>query len=220
LIAVLPNGKRFTNEGDSYPAFIKDLFKNTQKGDLARCWLICDHKFIRRYGLGAVKPFPISMQPWIDNGYLKQANSIESLAKICQIEMTTFKNTIVNYNSDAHKGVDREFGRGTTPYQKAQGDHEQKPNPCIAPIEKGPFYAVEIVPGSLGTFAGLITDNNACVLDKNTHLPIQGLYAVGNDMNSIMGGQYPSGGITLGPAMTFGYIAANHLVKQAHTTKA
>lgn len=220
LIAVLPNGKRFTNEGDSYPAFIKDLFKNTQKGDLARCWLICDHKFIRRYGLGAVKPFPISMQPWIDNGYLKQANSIESLAKICQIEMTTFKNTIVNYNADAHKGVDREFGRGTTPYQKAQGDHEQKPNPCIAPIEKGPFYAVEIVPGSLGTFAGLITDNNACVLDKNTHLPIQGLYAVGNDMNSIMGGQYPSGGITLGPAMTFGYIAANHLVKQAHTTKA
>ncbi|MHA3117418.1 FAD-dependent oxidoreductase [Acinetobacter sp. ANC 4635] len=220
LIAVLPTGKRFTNEGDSYPAFIKDLFKNTQKGDLARCWLICDHKFIRRYGLGAVKPFPISMQPWIDNSYLKKADSIESLAKICQIDVTTFKNTIVNYNLDAYQGVDREFGRGTTPYQKAQGDSEQKPNPCIAPIEKGPFYAVEIVPGSLGTFAGLITDNDACVLDKNTHLPIQGLYAVGNDMNSIMGGQYPSGGITLGPAMTFGYIAANHLVKQAHTTKA
>ncbi|NNG99855.1 FAD-dependent oxidoreductase [Acinetobacter sp. ANC 5414] len=216
LIAVLPSGKRFTNEGDSYPAFIKDLFKYTEEGALARCWLICDHKFIRRYGLGAVKPFPISMQPWIDNGYLRQANSLDVLAQKCGINVTNFVDTVANYNSHAVKGEDPEFHRGSTPYQKAQGDAIQQPNPCIAPIQKGPFYAVQIVPGSLGTFAGLITDNNACVVDRNTQLPIKGLYAVGNDMNSIMGGQYPSGGITLGPAMTFGYIAAHHLAKQAN----
>lgn len=219
LIAVLKNGKRFTNEGESYPLFIKDLFKHTAKDDLARCWLICDHKFIRRYGLGAVKPFPISMQPWIDNGYLKQAQSLQELAQQCGLNAVQFKNTVEHYNIYAQQGQDPDFKRGSTPYQKAQGDADHRPNPCVAAIEKGPFYAVEIVPGSLGTFAGLVTDHNSRVLHQQSHLPITGLYAVGNDMNSIMGGQYPSGGITLGPAMTFGYIAANHLVKQARLSK-
>ena len=219
LIAVVKNGKRFTNEGESYPLFMNDLFKNTANGDLARCWLICDHKFIRRYGLGAVKPFPISMQPWIENGYLKRANSINELAKQCGIDGLQLENTLKQYNVHAKQGIDPEFKRGTTPYQKAQGDSDHQPNPCIASIEKAPFYALEIVPGSLGTFAGLITDINACVLDKSTNLPILGLYAVGNDMNSIMGGKYPSGGITLGPAMTFGYIVANNLVTQASQAK-
>ncbi|WP_173912889.1 FAD-dependent oxidoreductase [Acinetobacter sp. Marseille-Q1618] len=219
LIAVLKNGKRFTNEGESYPLFIKDLFRHTAKGDLARCWLICDHKFIRRYGLGAVKPFPISMQPWIENGYLKQAYSLQELAQQCGLDAVQFKDTVTHYNIHAQQGQDPDFQRGSTPYQKAQGDADHQPNPCVAPIEKGPFYAVEIVPGSLGTFAGLVTDDDARVLDQQHHLPITGLYAVGNDMNSIMGGQYPSGGITLGPAMTFGYIAANHLVKQARLSK-
>lgn len=215
LIAVLKNGKRFTNEGDSYPVFVKDMFKNTAKGELARCWLICDHKFIRRYGLGAVKPFPISMQPWLDNGYLKSANSIEALAEQCGIQAQVFKDTVTRYNSYAKNGMDPEFHRGTTPYQKAQGDADHQPNPCIAPVAQAPFYAIEIVPGSLGTFAGLHTDTESRVLDKNTQQPIQGLYAVGNDMNSIMGGQYPSGGITLGPAMTFGFIAGQHLGQYA-----
>lgn len=215
LIAVLPNGKRFTNEGDSYPAFIKDLFKHTAEGNLARCWLICDHKFIRRYGLGAVKPFPISMRPWIENGYLKQADSLENLAQKCGIDTVSFVNTVTNYNLHAVNGEDPEFHRGSTPYQKAQGDTKQQPNPCIAPIQAGPFYAVQIVPGSLGTFAGLETDCEARVLSQDTHLPIQGLYAVGNDMNSIMGGQYPSGGITLGPAMTFGFIVGQQLGREA-----
>lgn len=215
LIAVMPNGKRFSNEGDSYPTFVKDLLAHTPQGALARCWLICDHKFIRRYGLGAVKPFPISMQPWIDNGYLKTAKSIGELAVMCNIHSEQFEKTIQQYNQHARRGNDPAFGRGTTPYQKAQGDAIQSPNPCVAPIEKGPFYAVEIVPGSLGSFSGLITNDDACVLDKVTQQPITGLYAVGNDMTSIMGGHYPSGGITLGPAMTFGYIAANHIIKKA-----
>lgn len=221
LIAVLKNGQRFTNEGESYPLFIKDLLKNTQKGELAHCWLICDHKFIRRYGLGAVKPFPISMKPWLENGYLKRSEHLKDLAKQCGIDAEAFEKSVSSYNIHAKQGLDPEFNRGTTPYQKAQGDADHRPNSCIAAIEHGPFYAVKVVPGSLGTFAGLITDNDARVLDQATHLPINGLYAVGNDMNSIMGGQYPSGGITLGPAMTFGYLAAQDLVqksKSASTT--
>jgi len=91
-----------------------------------------------------------------------------------------------------------------------QGDPAHSPNPCVAPIDHGPFYAVKVVPGSLGTFAGLHTDAAARVLDRDG-APIPGLYACGNDMTSVMGGRYPSGGITLGPAMTFGYIAGRHL---------
>jgi len=218
LIAVLKNGRRFTNEGDSYPAFIKDLFKSTNKGGQAHCWLICDHQFIRRYGLGAVKPFPISMQSWLDNGYLKSGKTLHELAMACGIDALQFQKTVQSYNQHAAQGQDPEFHRGSTPYQKAQGDAEHQPNPCIAPIEHGPFYAVEVMPGSLGTFAGLITNEHGNVLNKQTGQPIRGLYAAGNDLNSIMGGQYPSGGITLGPAMTFGYIAAKQIAQQARAS--
>ena len=97
-------------------------------------------------------------------------------------------------------------GRGSTAYNRYQGDPRNRPNPCVAPIERGPFYAVKVVPGSFGTFAGLETDASARVLDRDG-APIPGLYAAGTDMASVMGGHYPAGGINLGPAMTFGYIA-------------
>jgi predicted oxidoreductase len=112
------------------------------------------------------------------------------------------------YNRHARHGEDPAFGRGTTPYNRVQGEPQQQPNPCVAPIERGPFYAVRIVPGSLGTFAGLRTDAAARVLDAAGDA-IPGLWAAGNDMSSVLGGHYPSGGITLGPAMTFGFIAAH-----------
>jgi predicted oxidoreductase len=102
------------------------------------------------------------------------------------------------------------FGRGATPYNRLHGDARQQPNPCVAPLENGPFFAVKVVPGSFGTFAGLKTDSVARVLDQ-TGIPIAGLYAAGTDMASVMGGHYPAGGINLGPAMTFGYIAGRHL---------
>ena len=109
----------------------------------------------------------------------------------------------------ARKGEDPAFGRGSTSYNRLQGDPGNKPNPCVAPIERGPFYAVKVVPGSFGTFAGLKTDDSARVLDGDD-VPIPGLYAAGTDMASVMGGHYPAGGINLGPAMTFGYIAGRH----------
>ena len=106
---------------------------------------------------------------------------------------------------------DPAFGRGGTPYERVQGDAARgvAGNPNVAPIEHGPFYAVKLLPGSLGTFAGLRTDASARVLAADG-VPIAGLYACGADMASVMGGRYPSGGITLGPAMTFGYIAGQH----------
>ena len=118
------------------------------------------------------------------------------------------------FNSMAKAGVDEDFAKGQTPYNRIQGDAALAQatgmaNPCMAPIQQGPFYAVRVVAGSLGTFAGLRANASAQVLDAQDQ-PIAGLYAGGNDMNSLMGGNYPSGGITLGPAMSFGYIAAHH----------
>ena len=122
--------------------------------------------------------------------------------------------TVQRYNQLSAKGKDDDFAKGDTPYNRMQGDLESVQamglaNPCMAPLQHGPFYAVKVVAGSLGTFAGLLVNENAQVLDAQGQA-IAGLYAGGNDMRSMMGGNYPSGGITLGPAMTFGFIAAQH----------
>jgi succinate dehydrogenase/fumarate reductase flavoprotein subunit len=174
-----------------------------------RAWLICDHRFIRRYGLGHVRPAPLPLGPALRSGYLRRGRTPAALAAACGIEPTAFERTLAEHNAAARDGLDPAFDRGGTPYNRMQGDASHPgPNPCVAPIEQAPFYAVEILPGSLGTFAGLRTDAHARVLSPD-RTPIAGLWAVGNDQASVMGGCYPSGGITLGPGMTFGFLAAH-----------
>lgn len=213
IIAVRMDGRRFTSEANPYHRFINDLIAATPEGEPVRCWLVCDHRFIRRYGLGAVKPAPFPLHHWVKKGYLKQASSWEQLAKQCGVAVEQLEQTVANYNLHAKAGQDPEFHKGHNLYQRVAGDAKNKPHPSLAPLLQAPFYAVEVVPGSLGTFAGLITNEDAQVLDQHKE-PIPGLYAVGNDMNSIMRGHYPSGGITLGPAMTFGYQAAQHIAEK------
>ncbi|MFZ1910411.1 MAG: FAD-binding protein, partial [Burkholderiales bacterium] len=115
--------------------------------------------------------------------------------------------TVERYNEDARRGVDSAFGLGGDAYQRFLGDARNSPNPCMRPIESAPYFAIRITPSDLGTSAGLLTDGEARVLDAGGR-PLPGLYACGNDMNSIMDGAYPGPGITLGPALVFGYIAA------------
>jgi predicted oxidoreductase len=144
---------------------------------------------------------------------------LQGLARVAGIESAALQATVARYNRMARDGHDADFAKGDTPYNRVQGDAawanaRALPNPCMAPLEQGPFYAVRVVPGSLGTFAGLKVNVAAQVLDASGQ-PIPGLYAGGNDMNSLMGGRYPSGGITLGPAMTFGFIAGHHAADAA-----
>lgn len=218
LIAVTSEGFRFANEADSYYDFMQALLAATPAGKKPEAWLICDHHFIRYYGLGAVKPAPMPLRPWLSNGYLKRGFSTAELAAHCGIDATTLQATIQKYNAQALQGKDPDFGKGETAYNRIQGDAIRVSarglrNPCMAPIEHGPFYAVQVVAGSLGTFAGLRVNEHAQVINPQG-LAIPGLYAGGNDMNSMMGGYYPAGGITLGPAMTFGFIAAHHAAKR------
>ena len=217
LIAVTRLGQRFANEADSYHDVLQSLIQALPAGEPVQAWLVCDHRFIRRWGLGAVKPAPMPLGQWLANGYLQRGASLQELAERCGIQPDTLQATVARYNTMAHTGSDAEFGKGETPYNRIQGDAAHPgPNPCMAPLQQGPFYAVRVVAGSLGTFAGLRCNEHAQVLNAQGQA-VHGLYAGGNDMNSIMGGHYPSGGITLGPAMTFGYIAAHHAAAQPLT---
>jgi succinate dehydrogenase/fumarate reductase flavoprotein subunit len=210
LIAVTRFGQRFTNEADSYHDFMQGLLRALPAGEEVQAWLIADHRFIRRWGLGAVKPAPVSFHGMLTNGYLKRGQTLNELALNCGIDPVNLQSTVQRFNTMADIGYDAEFGKGQTPYNRIQGDATHTgPNPCMAPVVDGPFYAVRVVAGSLGTFAGLRCNEHAQVLNQEGEA-IQGLYAGGNDLSSVMGGNYPSGGITLGPAMTFGYLAAHH----------
>ena len=214
LIAVTAQGLRFANEANSYYDFMQALLAITSADHKPEAWLVCDHAFICYYGLGAVKPAPMPLGPWLQNGYLKRGHSLHELAQACGLHAQALQATVERYNAQAQEGKDLDFGKGETPYNRIQGDAlranaQGLRNPCMGPIERGPFYAVKVVMGSLGTFAGLRVNDHAQVLDAQGQ-PITGLYAGGNDLNSMMGGHYPAGGITLGPAMTFGFMAAHH----------
>jgi succinate dehydrogenase/fumarate reductase flavoprotein subunit len=213
VIAVTPKGRRFTNEALSYHDFIQDLVKACKGSPEVTCWLICDHEHLREYGLGAVAPFPLPIGKHLKSGYLKRANSLQELAKTMGVPSAALLEEVETFNRDASSGVDSKFAKGSTAYNRYQGDSLVKPNPCMAPIRKGPFYALKIVVGEIGTFAGLLTDESCQVLTKDRK-PVKGLYAVGNDAASIMGGNYPGAGITLGPALTFGYVAGQALANQ------
>jgi succinate dehydrogenase/fumarate reductase flavoprotein subunit len=219
LIAVDASGRRFADEAGNYHSFMRGLFATRRQpaapDQALQAWLICDHRFQRRYGLGHSKPWPLPLAPWLMNGYLQRADSLVGLARRCGFDAAGFEATVAAYNHHAAQGQDPAFGRGSVPYDRMQGDAEHTgPNPCVAPIVQSPYYAVRIVPGSLGTFAGLVVDEHARVLDAQGRT-ILGLYAAGNDMTSVMAGEYPSGGITLGPALTFGYVLAHHAAGRA-----
>ncbi|WP_311883514.1 MULTISPECIES: FAD-dependent oxidoreductase [unclassified Pseudomonas] len=210
IIGVLSNGQRFVNEANGYYDYVSAMVAAAPEGEEVASWLICTHAFQRRYGLGISRPFPLPVSEFIRSGYLKTGNTVEELALACGIDPSGLRQTVDNYNRHACHGEDPLFGRGATPYNRKQGDPANLPNPCVAPIDTGPLYAVKVQPGCFGTFAGLKVNPHAQVLDAREQ-PIVGLYAAGGDMASIMGGHYPAGGINLGPALTFGYIAARHI---------
>ncbi len=209
IIGVLKTGRRFCNEGNGYHDYVTAMLDATPEGQTAESWLVCTRAFQRSYGLGLSRPRPLPVGPFVRSGYLKQGKTLRDLALACGIDPDGLEHTVRDYNIHAMRGEDPAFGRGTTPYNRLQGDPTQTPNPCIAPLDPGPFLAVRVVPGSFGTFAGLKTNEHAQVLTRGGTV-IEGLYAAGADMASVMGGYYPAGGINLGPAMTFGYIAGKH----------
>ena len=221
IIGVLKNGQRFTNESNSYHDVGAALIRACAGQKETAMWLVCDKATIGKYGLGYAKPAPMPLGGLVRNGYLVKGDTLAELANNAGIDAAGLMQTVRDYNVGAFKGEDPAFGRGTTAFNRYLADPENKPNPCVAPIgetaKEGPFYALKVIMGDLGTFDGIKTSVVGEVL-KRDGTPIEGLYAAGNDRASVMGGNYPGAGITHGPNMTFGFVTANHIADKAGAT--
>ncbi len=205
-------GERYLNEAASYHIVGQQMARRAaEHGDANPTWFVFDHKYRHNYPVGPLYPImPDWMQRGEVRGILKKGRTIEELAANMGVPVDTLASTVSRFNENAVKGEDPDFHRGEAAYDKMYGDPRVGPNPCLAPLTKGPFYAMPIYPGDIGTNGGLLTDDKARVLDAKGK-PISGLYAVGNNAASAMGESYPGAGVTIGPAMTFGYIAARHM---------
>jgi succinate dehydrogenase/fumarate reductase flavoprotein subunit len=207
LVAVGAPGRRFTDEAVSYHEFTRAMYRTAN----VPAWLVCDRRFVWKYGLGMIRPMTPRLAPYVASGYLRRADTVEALADAIGVAAAGLADTVRRHNEFARAGIDTDFGKGANAYDRGNGDPAHRPNPCLGPIERAPFYAVRVEPTPLATSLGLRTDANARVCDAAGN-PIAGLYAVGNDMQSPMGGEYPGAGAQLGPGMTFGYLAALHAV--------
>jgi len=202
-ISVDRRGRRFVNQSKSYHVYIPALIEACRDTAMIEAWIVCDHPAIRRFGLSALGPAPMPMRAFLSLGYIKRANSPRAPGACFGIDADELDRTLRVFNASARHGQDPQFQRGDEAADNV-------PNPCVAPLQPPPFYAVRIVAGELGTFAGIATNAHAQVIDGDG-AALAGLHAVGNDAASVMGGTYPGAGITIGPAMTFGYIAVRHL---------
>ncbi|WP_063048948.1 3-oxosteroid 1-dehydrogenase [Nocardia arthritidis] len=204
-------GERFVNESAPYVNVVHKMYEQEATGvGHIPAYFIMDQRFRDRYlflGNFPKRPLP---RKYADAGIIDQAETLAELAAKIGVPPAALTATVERFNRFARAGRDEDFRRGDSAYDRYYGDPTVRPNPCLAPIEQGPFYAVEMVPGDLGTKGGLVTDEHARVLDSDDR-PIPGLYAAGNNSASVMGNDYAGAGATIGPAMVFGYIAAVHL---------
>ena len=220
MLTVNAAGERFVNESTSYHLFA--LAMQQAKASVP-AFLICDAEALRKYGLGMVrpgaKPGDKALTPFLADGYLTQANTLAELASQLGINAAGLQTSVNNINAYAETGVDPDFHRGETAYQQNIGDATWPgKNPNLGTLKSAPFFAVRLYPGDIGASTGWVTDDDARVQgseDTGSDSSIPGLYAVGNDMNSIMGGVYTAPGITIGPGIVFGYLAAKHAGSRA-----
>ena len=218
-IVVNGHGRRFVNEAAPYLEFVDAMYREHQMdGKSIPAWVIFDAHYRFNYAMGPLMPAQVApdsrlRKEWLNTVYWK-ADSLADLAKQIGVDPAGLEATVKRVNGFASSGVDSDFGRGGNVFDRYYGDSNVKPNPCLAPISKGPFYAMRLDAGDIGTKGGLLTNANAQVMHENGQ-PIPGLYAIGNTSASVMGQSYPGAGGTLGPAMTFGYIAARHIAANA-----
>ncbi|MBW2713326.1 MAG: FAD-binding protein, partial [Deltaproteobacteria bacterium] len=212
-IIVNSAGRRFTNEASSYIDVVHRMYEcNRKDGVTIPAHFIMDQRFRNNYLLGLLSP-GYTPKKLIENGYIKKADTLRALAGEVGVDPDGLVATVERFNAFARSGKDLDYGRGDSAYDRSYADPSVKPNPSLAPIEKPPFYSVDVYPGDLGTKGGLVTNELAQVLREDGSI-IDGLYAAGNTAASVMGNTYPGGGGTLGPAMTFGYIAGLHAAKR------
>ncbi len=202
-------GQRFTNEAAPYIDVVKNQYASHGRGDGAiPAYFIMDGRFRKKYPAGPIMP-GTSGRRFIASGFLKVADSIEGLAGECGIDPKGLAAEVEKLNRYAATGLDLDFRKGDAAIDRFYADPSVRPNPCLAPLDKPPYWAFELWPGDLGTKGGLVTDQEARVL-RGDGSPIEGLYATGNCSASVMGNSYAGAGATIGPSMVFGYLAGRH----------
>ncbi|HET6166216.1 MAG TPA: 3-oxosteroid 1-dehydrogenase [Marmoricola sp.] len=210
-IIVNAAGRRFMNEALPYVEAVHEIYKGEDTGVThVPSWMIIDQRYRNRYlfaGLGPRQPFP---GRWLKEGVIKRAATLAALAGEIGVPADALTSTVERFNGFAETGVDEDFHRGESAYDKYYSDPTVKPNPSLHRIDRAPFYAVKIVPGDLGTKGGLVTDERGRVLRPDGSV-IDGLYAAGNCSSAVMGHTYAGPGATIGPAMVFGYLAAEDI---------
>jgi 3-oxosteroid 1-dehydrogenase len=211
-------GRRFTNEAKPYEDFVKDQYASEARGeDAIPCFLVFDATYRSKYAAGHIRPGKLEddarlPQEYFDCGLLTVADSLQELATKVGIDGVQMRKTIARFNENARRGVDPEFGRGDTEHDRYYADKNVQPNPTLGPLERPPFYALRCEAGDLDTKGGLSCDEHGRVL-SGSGASIPGLYAAGNTSAAVMGDTYPGAGATIGSAMTFAYIAAQHAFK-------
>lgn len=207
-------GRRFTNESAPYVNFIHDQLRlDAEQGGHVPAWFIMDQRARQRYTFAAIPPFQPLPKSWYGIGTMHSSSTLDGLAGKIGVPAGALSETVQRFNAAARKGRDDDFNRGDSAYDRYYGD-PTLPNPCLNELVKAPYYAAKLVPGDLGTKGGLLTDEHARVL-KEDGSAIAGLYAVGNTSASVMGNEYAAAGATIGPSLTFGWVAARHATGRA-----
>ncbi len=201
-------GRRFVNESNSYMEVGKEMYARNKTSRAVPCWLIFDDRYRKRYAHQRSSPgrFPRKL---LESGMLKQAWTLDDLAHMCEIDPAGLAETVEGFNENARNGLDPVYGRGESAYNRALGDPNHAVHPCLGPIDEPPYYAVQVVPGDIGTCGGLVTDEHARVIGRDDR-PIDGLYATGNGTATVMGRHYLGPGASIANTMVFGYVAARH----------
>lgn len=208
-ILVDQSGVRYLNEGGSYELYCQTMIERNKTVPALPSWALFDQRYVEEYQVAYQNLKPATIASWKEAGYLKVADTVEALAAQIGVDPATLRGTVDRWNGFVDKGVDEDFGRGARAYDKWLGDPFNDGNPALGKLAKAPFYAVEMVPGDVSTYGGVLVDSSARVTNADG-APIAGLYACGVTTASVMGGVYPGAGASIGPSMTFGYIAAKH----------
>jgi len=205
-------GRRFVNESNSYMEVGKAMYARDKTSRAVPCWLIFDDRYRKRYAHQRSRPgrFPRTL---LESGMLKQAWTLNDLAHMCDIDAAGLSETVERFNQNAVQGIDPDYGRGESAYNRALGDPSPRVHPCLGPIDEPPYYAVQVVPGDIGTCGGLLTNEHAQVVGQDDQ-PIEGLYATGNGTATVMGRHYLGPGASIANTMVFGYVAARHATRQ------
>ena len=214
-------GRRYANEAAPYVDAVHAMYDGETATGVTHVpsWMVLDQRYRNRYlfaGLGPRQPFP---GRWYKHGVVVKADSLEELAERIGVSAEGLVQTVTRFNAMARRGVDEDFHRGDSAYDRYYGDPTVKPNPSLGPIDRAPFYAVKMVPGDLGTKGGVVTDARARALRPDGSV-IEGLYAAGNASAAVMGHTYAGAGATIGPAITFGYLAALDIAERARAAAA